>query len=261
MNKTKMQISDVTGLTSWTLTVDVYDATTHTTSTVDLGDISSILQDIITRKYNHRYFYYTGSQPSTTPTTAFKLLWDNYKILKSDTINNVFQALVYSRYDPTENVFEYSHTENKYGDIDVTSNIGEVETETQYGAMDSSTQQGKPNGTGVESYKTKSTQYSNTYDNTATDIKQGYTENESDVVKSMSNVGQHTDTTTQTQTEDTTQKTERGNDEVTLTRHGNVGTVASIDMILKELSGRRTSFYEWLCADFIGTYTYYTNLD
>lgn len=253
-----MLISDVTGLSNYTLACDVYDATTHTTTTINLGDISSILEDIIARKYNHRYFYYTGSQPTTTPTSALKICWENYKIMKQDSIDRVFDAMVYKHYDPTENVFEYNHTKTEHGDIDVTTNNGKVES--VYGSVTSESTQGKKNGDSLGAVSSTSTGYETTYDGGANNEKlKGHTTNESDPVTTKANTSTHTDSVEQT--DDATQHTERENDNVTIERHGNVGTVASADMILKELAMRKTSFYEWLCADFINEYTYYNNVE
>lgn len=253
-----MLISDVTGLSNYTIACDVYDATTHTTTTVNLGDISSILEDIIARKYNHRYFYYTGSQPTTTPTSALKICWENYKIMKQDSIDRVFDAMVYKHYDPTENVFEYNHTKNEYGKVTVTTDNGKVEN--VFGAVNSESTQGKKNGDNITSVSSTSTGYETTYDGGANNEKlKGHTTNESDPVTTKANTSSHTDTVEQTR--DAEQETKREDDETTIERHGNVGTVASIDMVLKEISGRKTSFYEWLCADFINEYTYYNNVE
>lgn len=258
MTRKKMQISDVTGLSNFTLSCDVYDATTHTTSTINLGDISNILQDIIVRKYNHRYFYYTGSQPSTTPTSAFKICWDNYKIMKQDSIDRVFDAMVYKHYDPTENVFEYSHTKNEYGDINITSNNGKIES--VYGESDTESSQGKKTGSTLGSTTSTSKGFETTYDGGVNNEKlKGHTENTTDPITTISHADSRTDSVEQKI--DATHDTQHDDDEITTERHGNVGTVASADMILKELAMRKTSFYEWLCADFINEYTYYTNLD
>lgn len=264
MKKTKFKVADVTSLTNWTLSVDVYNGDTRTTTTTSLGDISSIMQEIITRKYNNRYFYYTGSQPSITPTTAFNGLWANYKILKQESINAVYMALVSSHYDPCENVFEWSQITNEYGDMTTTNNMGKVKTTLEHGEVDSHSTQGKPDGSTLTGTSNTTTNYATSYDHNGvnpTEYEQGKSISNSDPVKTINHSEQGDDTSTTEQVTDGEASTTRGDDVITSLRHGNVGTVSSIDMILKEIKGRKTSFYNWLATDFMNEYTYYNNLD
>lgn len=253
-----MLISDIDSLSNMTLSVDTYDMTTHTTTTHDLGDISAIMQDLITLRYNHRYFYYMGSQPNTTPKTAFLGLWASYKIYKQESINRVYQALVMSKYDPTENVFEYNKLTDTWGKVKTSSDIGEIENE--HGAITTETTQGKKSGTSFINAKSSTTMSSTTMDNTNTFLPSNKTETENEPITSATNTQTYTDKTKQVENGEVT--TEHiGNDTHTTERHGNVGTVESATMIKKELELRKMSFYDWLCADFINTYTYYTNLE
>lgn len=237
MNRRKMYIKDVENMTGATLTVDVYDQDTHTTNTITISNIANILTNIIARKYNYRYFYYTGSQPNITPTTAFLGVWNEYKTFKQDSINAVFNALVYSKYNPTENVFESRTTLNEYGDQTTTSDIGKIKNETINGARTLT----------AKSYETS---FENANEN-------GY----SPTSKGVNESTQATDSTTSEQLREGENTLTRGNDKTTETRHGNVGTVDSMTLILKETDGRHLSFANWIVDDFIAEYTYYSSYD
>lgn len=237
MNKTKMKIKDVTSLSGFTLSVDVYNQDTLTTETITLSNVASALESIIAQKYNHRYFYYTGSQPSTTPTTAFLGCWTDYKIRKQESINAVYTALVYSHYNPTENVFEYSHTKNEYDEVHTEVSGGKTEVKAEYGARHSES-------------KASETSFENATDNGLLPT-----------AKQTNDSNQASDTTTSEQKAPGTSHTNDRTDVVTMTRHGNVGTIDSMSMIQKELNGRHLSFYNWLADDFINEYTYYSSRD
>lgn len=224
-------------MTGATLTVDVYDQDTHTTNTITISNIANILTNIIARKYNYRYFYYTGSQPNITPTTAFLGVWNEYKTFKQDSINAVFNALVYSKYNPTENVFESKTTLNEYGDQTTTSDIGKIKNETVNGAR-------------TLTAKNYETSFENATENGFAPTSKGVNEST-----------QATDSTTSEQLREGENTLTRGNDKTTETRHGNVGTVDSMSLILKETDGRHLSFANWIVDDFIAEYTYYSSYD
>lgn len=232
-----MWIKDVDNLTGATLTVDVYDQDTHTTQTITISNIANILTNIIARKYNYRYFYYTGSQPNITPTTAFLGLWNEYKSFKQESINSVFNALVYSKYNPTENVFESRTTINEYGDQTNTTDIGKIKSETISGAR-----------------SLTSTNFETSFENATTN---GF----APTTKGVNDSTSATDSTTNEQIVDGTNKLTRDDDKTTETRHGNVGTIDSMSLILKEADGRHLSFAKWVVDDFIMEYTYYSSYD
>lgn len=238
MNRRKMLIKDVDSLSSATLTVDVYDQDTHTTNTITISNIGEIINNIIARKYNHRYFYYTGSQSSTTPTTALMGLWNEYKSFKAESINAVYNALVYSKYNPTENVFEHKTTLNEYGTQTTTHSIGEIETETVNGAR-----------------SLTATNYETSYEDVSTTT--GY----KPTSKGVNDSTQATDTTTNKQISNGQDELTRLDDTVTEYRHGNVGTIDSMTMILKETDGRHLSFANWIVDDFVNEYTYYSSIN
>lgn len=235
MQRRKMWIKDVDNLTGATLTVDVYDQDTHTTQTITISNIANILTNIIARKYNYRYFYYTGSQPNITPTTAFLGLWNEYKSFKQESINSVFNALVYSKYNPTENVFESRTTINEYGDQTNTTDIGKIKSETVNGAR-----------------TLTSTNFETSFENATTN---GF----APTTKGVNDSASATDSTTNEQIVDGTNKLTRDDDKTTETRHGNVGTIDSMSLILKEADGRHLSFANWVVDDFIMEYTYYSS--
>lgn len=235
MQRRKMWIKDVDNLTGATLTVDVYDQDTHTTQTITISNIANILTNIIARKYNYRYFYYTGSQPNITPTTAFLGLWNEYKSFKQESINSVFNALVYSKYNPTENVFESRTTINEYGDQTNTTDIGKIKSETVSGAR-----------------TLTSTNFETSFENATTN---GF----APTTKGVNDSASATDSTTNEQIVDGTNKLTRDDDKTTETRHGNVGTIDSMSLILKEADGRHLSFANWVVDDFIMEYTYYSS--
>lgn len=235
MQRRKMWIKDVDNLTGATLTVDVYDQDTHTTQTITISNIANILTNIIARKYNYRYFYYTGSQPNITPTTAFLGLWNEYKSFKQESINSVFNALVYSKYNPTENVFESRTTINEYGDQTNTTDIGKIKSETVNGAR-----------------TLTSTNFETSFENATTN---GF----APTSKGVNDSASATDSTTNEQIVDGTNKLTRDDDKTTETRHGNVGTIDSMSLILKEADGRHLSFANWVVDDFIMEYTYYSS--
>ena len=232
-----MWIKDVDNLTGATLTVDVYDQDTHTTQTITISNIANILTNIIARKYNYRYFYYTGSQPNITPTTAFLGLWNEYKSFKQESINSVFNALVYSKYNPTENVFESRTTVNEYGDQTSTTDIGKIKSETVSGAR-----------------TLTSTNFETSFENATTN---GF----APTTKGVNDSTSATDSTTNEQLVDGSNKLTRDDDKITETRHGNVGTIDSMSLILKEADGRHLSFANWVVDDFIMEYTYYSTYD
>lgn len=230
-----MWIKDVDNLTGATLTVDVYDQDTHTTQTITISNIANILTNIIARKYNYRYFYYTGSQPNISSTTAFLGLWNEYKSFKQESINSVFNALVYSKYNPTENVFESRTTINEYGDQTNTTDIGKIKSETVNGAR-----------------TLTSTNFETSFENATTN---GF----APTTKGVNDSASATDSTTNEQIVDGTNKLTRDDDKTTETRHGNVGTIDSMSLILKEADGRHLSFANWVVDDFIMEYTYYSS--
>lgn len=269
MKKTKMMIEDIESFTGYTLTCDTYDQETHTTTSHVLEGFNDLFKSEIIRKYNNRYFYYIGSQPTTTPTSAFLTAWNEFKTMNQENINRVFDALVWSKYNATENVFESKTTHNTYGDIDTTIDNGKTKTETATGERTDSTSIGSRSDSQTQGAQhSDSANYETTMENATTTGYKPTSKGENNV-DSVTNTattgaqsnsttyGAQTNSTTTEQLTDSTQNVKHDDDIYHENRHGNVGTIDSGTLISKEMLLRRTNFIEWVVSVFINKYTYY----
>lgn len=236
MTINQMKISDVTSCSDWTLACDVYDQTTHTTSSVTITNFGSYVTDKIARNYNDRVFINTSSQPTITPTTAFKNCWDMYKIANQENINRMYSGLVALYYNPIEN-YEGNTTQTwTYGNQTNTINNGKTKSESN-------------NATFTDTSKNYEATYENTNENSPVFTNKDTVEH-----------GAHIDTVTTEQLTDATNTLVKGNDTFTEYKHGNLGVLTSAQALEFEKKIRSQSFMDWVIEDFISKNTYYCSI-
>lgn len=267
MQKKKFNISDVNTCNTFTLSCDIYDQETHTTTTHEIENFGEMATQIIGSKYNERFFYSLSSQPTITPTIAFKNLWDNFKMYSQENLNRMYQGLVGLYYNPIENYEGRTTQTTTHGDI--TTTYGDITTTIDGGKVKSESTTGEKTDTStLGATHSDSNNFETTFEDTSTMNPTNRNISTSNEVTNTFTGGSQTNTTTNEQLENGTNKIEHANDKVehgddtfTEYKHGNLGLLTSAQALEYEKKIREESFVEWCINLFITENTYYYSSD